>query len=111
MLKNRKTIKDLNGKTPEHYAFLGGRIDIYNLISTSDVKEFKEYITSIKNSDKENLNEEIMATLENQNLFLNCFFDNLSKGNISHVKKIIKFYQNNKVLKTNLSLDNFSEKI
>ncbi len=110
MLKNRKIIKDLNGKTPEHYAFLGGRIDIYNLITTSDIKEFKEYITSIKNSDKENLNEEIMVTLEGQ-IFLNCFLDNLSKGNISHVRKILKFYQNNKALKANLPLDNFSEKI
>ena len=111
MLKNRNSIKDLNGKTPEHYAFLGGRIDIYNQISKSDIKEFKEYIISLRNGDDDVLNEKTIVTLDNQNNFLNCLFDNLNKGNVSNVKKVVKYYLKNQTLKKNLSLEYFTEKI
>ena len=102
MLKYRNRIKDLNGNTPEHYAFLGGRIDIYNLISTSDIKEFNEFINSLREGDKENINDRTIISLENKKNFLDCLLDNIKKGNVSDVKKIIKFYQKNKKLKQNL---------
>ena len=40
LLKNSKKIEDNNGNTPEHCAFFFVRIDIYNQIATSDIKEF-----------------------------------------------------------------------
>ena len=111
MLKHRNRIKDLNGNTPEHYAFLGGRIDIYNLITSSDIKEFNEYINFLRAGDKENLNEKTIITLENENNFLNCLLDNLKKGNISDVIKIIKFYQKNKNIKKKLLFGDITGKI
>ena len=111
LLKNRNRIKDRNGNIPEHYAFFSGRIDIYNQIASSDIKEFNEYISSIRKGDYENLNEEILSKLENKNEFLDCLYDNLNKGKVSDTKKIIKFYQNNKDLKKSFSLNDNKEKI
>lgn len=111
MLKNEKRTKDLNGYTPEHYAFLGGRIDIYNLISKSDIKEFNEYIESIRKGDKENLNDNNINSLENENTFLNHLFYSLKKGNVSKVKIIIKFYQKNKSIKNKISIKDIIKEI
>ena len=99
LLKNRNKYSDKNGNTPEHYAFFSGRIDIYNLITSSDIKEFNQYISSIRDGDVENLNEENIYKLDNFELFLNYLNDNLKKGNISNLKKLIKFYQKNQRLR------------
>ena len=99
LLKNSKKIEDNNGNTPEHCAFFSGRIDIYNQIATSDIKEFNQYILSIRDGDIENLNEEKICELYNFELFLNYLSDNLKKGNIFNLKKIIKCYQKNKKLR------------
>ena len=79
LLKNRNKIPDINGNKPEHYAFLAGRIDIYNQITTSDIKEFNQYILSIREGDTENLNEEIIHKLDNIDLFLSNLNESLKK--------------------------------
>ena len=79
LLKNRNKIPDINGNKPEHYAFLAGRIDIYNQITTSDIKEFNQYISSIREGDTENLNEEIIHKLDNIDLFLSNLNESLKK--------------------------------
>ena len=98
LLKNRNKIPDINGNKPEHYAFLAGRIDIYNQITTSDIKEFNQYISSIREGDTENLNEEIIHKLDNIDLFLSNLNDSLKKGNCSNLKKLIKHYHTNKIM-------------
>ena len=103
LLNHRKRNIDSNGNSPEHYAFYSGRIDIYNQIATSDIKEFNNYISSIRKGDSENLNEEIIETLDNNiELFLNKLYDSLKKGNVYDIKKLIKFYQKNQNLKKDL---------
>ena len=113
LLKYSKKLKDLNGNLPEHYALFGGRIDIYNLISSSssDIKEFKEYIISIRNGCVENLNEENILELLDKDKFINNLCDNLNKGNINNLKKIIKFYLKNKKLKKEINWEKYSEKL
>ena len=111
LLKNRNKIRDLKGNTPEHYAFFGGRIDIYNQIATSDIKEFNEYINSIRNGDKENLNEEKLLELDKEDDYLNNLCISLNNGNISDTKKIIKYYQKNQKLKKIFILKNNLTKI
>ena len=51
LLKNRNKFSDKNGNIPEHYAFFSGRIHIYDLITSSDIKEFNQYISSIRDGD------------------------------------------------------------
>ena len=103
LLNYKKRNIDLYGNSPEHYAFLAGRIDIYNQVATSDIKEFNDYISSIRKGDSENLNEEIIETFNNDiELFLNKLYSSLKKGNINDIKKLIKFYQKNNHLKKKL---------
>ena len=111
LLKNRNMIKDINGNLLQHYAFFGGRIDIYNLIARSDIKEFNEYITSIRQGDSENLNDEMILQLNNENDFLIHLCNNLNKGNVLNTKKIIKYYQKNPKLKKSPLLKDNLEKI
>ena len=113
LLKYSKKLKDLNGNLPEYYALFGGRIDIYNLISSSssDIKEFKEYIISIRKGCVENLNEENILELLDKDKFINNLCDNLNKGNINNLKKIIKFYLKNKKLKKEINWEKYYEKL
>ena len=112
LMKYDKKAKDINGNLPEHYALLGGRIDIYNLISTSsDIKEFKDYINSIRQGCKENLNEETIIQLSDADKFITSLCDNLNKGNVINVKKIVKYYSKNKKLKREINWDEHSDKI
>ena len=106
MFKYKNTIKYEKGFTPEHYAFLGGRIDIYNYICNNDIKEFKEYINFLKQVEKN-----YSLTYWNDNNFdLDDFLKLLEKGNILYIRQFVDFYKNNYNLKKNL-LENNSEKI
>ena len=111
IMKYGKKIKDSNGNLPEHYSLFGGRIDIYNLISNSDIKEFKDYINSIRTGYSENLNEESLNELSDKNKFVDNLYDNLNKGNINNIKKIVKYYLKNSELKKEINLEKYSDKI
>ena len=107
LLNYRKRNIDLNGNSPEHYAFFAGRIDIYNQIASSDIKEFNNYISSIRKGDSESLNEEIIETFNDDiELFFNKLTSSLKIGNIHDIKKLIKFFQKNQNLKKQLQSSN-----
>ena len=98
-INNIKKTRDFNLNTPEHIAFFSGRIDIYNYISKTDIKEFTEYINNLRNDEKENINEVKLKKCVCLNVFLDVLNNNLKKGNIKNIIKLMKYFEKNNNLK------------